>query len=142
MIVSGENVGRWVCSKLQAAYQEGAQGIGLVRDGSLVAGVCYDNYRRRSIMAHIVVEGLLDPNYVYAIFHYPFVHLGVTKVIAPIAQSNGRSIRLCEKMGFEREATLSDVDPSGDIYLYTLKREKCRFTGGRYEQRFVSTARA
>ena len=132
MIITGEYVARWVCKKLFAAYQEGSEGIGLERDGKLVAGVCYDNFTGRSIMAHIVVEGRLTPYYLYAIFHYPFEHLGLDKVICPIVQSNKESIRLCSKMGFERETTLSDAHPDGDIYLYSLKRSKCRFTGERY----------
>ena len=140
-IRTGEAVARWVCKKLFAAYQEGAEGIGLEKDGRLVAGVCYDNWNGRSIMAHIVVDGRLTPSYLYAIFHYPFEHLGVEKVICPIAQSNEESIKLCTKMGFTAEATLRDAHPDGDIYLYSLRRSKCRFTGARYGKKFVTACR-
>jgi len=71
----------------------------------------------------------MNKAYLYAIFHYPFIYLGVNKVICPIGQGNSKSIKLCENMGFERESTLSGVSPDGDLYLYTLERSKCRFTG-------------
>lgn len=93
-------------------------------------------------MAHIVVEGRMTRDYLYAIFHYPFVHVGVDKVYCPIAESNVNSIRLCKKMGFRREATLRDAHPDGDIYLFSLKRSKCRFTGARYGKIFLPAARA
>ena len=78
--------------------------------------------------------------YLYAIYHYPFEYLGVDKIIVPIAQSNSESIRLVTKMGFEREATLSDAHPDGDMYLYSMKRQDCRFTGERYGKRQSRTA--
>lgn len=142
MIRTGPEVARWVCGKLSSCYQEGAQGIGLEKDGSLVAGVCYDNFNKQAITAHIVVEGRMTPTFLSVIFDYPFRQLGVEKVICPIAETNSKSIRLCSKMGFEREATLSDAHPEGDIYLYSLKRSKCRFTGERYGKQIKSSARA
>ena len=123
---------RWVCKKLNASYSEGSEGIGLESGGKLVAGVCYDNWTGRSIMAHLVVEGRMTPYYLHAIFHYPFTHLGLDKVYCPIVESNKESINLCSKMGFERETTLIDAHPDGDIHLYSLKRDNCRFTGERY----------
>lgn len=140
MIRTGKDVAQWVCKKLHSCYEEGAEGIGLMYGGVLVAGVCYENWNSRSIMAHIVVEARLTPYYLYAIFHYPFEYLGCDKVICPIPQSNGESIRLCKKMGFTHEATLSEAHPDGDIYLFTLKREDCRFTGERYGKRRASAA--
>ena len=142
MIRTGNEVARWVCKKLHSAPQEGSEGIGLEKDGKLVAGVCYDNWTGRSIMAHIVVDGRMTPAYLHAIFHYPFEHLGLEKVICPIAQSNTESIRLATKMNFTREATLRDAHPDGDIYLYTLKRKDCRFTGDRYGKKCKPASRA
>lgn len=83
----------------------------------------------------------MTPEYVAVIFDYPFRQLGVEKVICPIVETNTRSIRLCEKMGFSRETTLSDAHPDGDIHLYSLKRSECRFTGDRYGFKIKSARR-
>ena len=74
----------------------------------------------------------MTPQFLAVIFDYPFRQLGVGKVICPIVETNKRSIRLCRKMGFEREATLRDSHPDGDMFLYSMKRENCRFIGDRY----------
>ena len=132
MITTGPEVARWVCKKLDSAYQEGAQGIGLEKNGELVAGVCYDNWNKKSIMANIVIEKKITSEFLYSIFYYPFLQLGLEKIFCRINDTNKKSIRLCSKMGFEREATLSDAHPDGDLYLYTMKSANCRFTGERY----------
>jgi len=143
MIKSGTDVARWVCKELHACYEEGAQGIGLMRDGKLIAGVCYENWNSRSIVTHIVIMGRITRDYLFAIFHYPFEYLGVDKIICPIAESNDESMRFVANLGFEREATIADAHPSGAIYIYSMKREKCRFLGERYGQRLtVATASA
>lgn len=142
MIRTGEAVARWVCNRLGSSFTEGSAGIGLERNGVLVAGVCYDNWTGRSIMAHIVIDGRLTRQYLYAIFHYPFTHVGAEKIYCPIVCTNKASINLCKKMGFDRETTLSDAHPDGDIYFYSLRRDKCRFTGVRYGKVSITPARA
>ena len=135
MIRTGEQVARWVCKKLHACYEEGAEGIGLERGGDLVAGVCYENWNGRSIMCHIVIDGRMTPEYLAAIFHYPFVYLVVDKIIVPIVQSNKDSIKFVMKLGFTYSTALKDAHPDGDINLYEMKREDCRYVGERYAKR-------
>ena len=139
MISTGRQIALWVYEQLGACAQEGAQGIGLSFGNGLQAAVCYDNYTKRAITAHIVVKRM-TPQFLATIFDYPFRQLGVEKIIAPIVQTNERSIRLVKKMGFTREATLSDAHPDGDLYLYSLKRSECRFTGERYGFKVRSAA--
>jgi len=138
MIRTGEQVARWVCKKLHACYEEGAEGIGLERAGELVAGVCYENWNGRSIMCHIVIDGRMTPEYLAAIFHYPFIYLGVDKIIVPIVQSNRDSIKFVMKLGFTFTTSLKEAHPDGDINIYELKREDCRYVGERYIKRIVA----
>ena len=135
MIKTGEQVARWVCKKLHACYEEGAEGIGLERGGDLVAGVCYENWNGRSIMCHIVIDGRMTPEYLAAIFHYPFTYLGVDKIIVPIVQSNKDSIKFVTKLGFTYSTALKDAHPDGDINLYEMLRENCRYVSERYAKR-------
>ena len=97
----------------------------------------WDLYARgqEGVIASSAVEGLMTPAYLAAIFHYPFVHCGASLIIAPVAESNEESIRLVKKMGFTREATLSDAHPDGSILLYTMSRKACRYIGERYGNR-------
>lgn len=100
-----------------------------MRDDQIVAGVIYENWNRRSIMAHMVVEGRLNRDFIWAIFDYAYRICGVDKVICPVVAANTRSAALVKHMGFAEEARLRDCSPQGDIVLFTLKKADCRFLG-------------
>lgn len=132
-IESGDHIGHWTAERLATAYvPDRSTAIGLVKDGTIIAGVIYENWNGKSIMAHFVVEGRLTRAYIGAIFHYAFKVCAVRKVICPVSSANTRSRKLVENMGFEQEGELKDCDPQGDILLYTLSVDACRFLGTRY----------
>lgn len=133
MIVSNESVGHWVAEKLGSGYFAArSNAIGLMKDNKLIAGVIYENWNRRSIMCHIVVEGRLTRLYVGAIFNYAFNVCNVEKIIVPVESHNLKSIKLIENMGFTEEGRIKDSQPNGDIILYTMVKGDCRFLGDRY----------
>jgi RimJ/RimL family protein N-acetyltransferase len=133
LIVSNESVGHWVAEKLGSGYFAArSNAIGLMKDNKLIAGVIYENWNRRSIMCHIVVEGRLTRLYVGAIFNYAFNVCNVEKIIVPVESHNLKSIKLIENMGFTEEGRIKDSQPNGDIILYTMIKGDCRFLGDRY----------
>lgn len=140
IVSRAEEVGPWVAKKIFGPWR-GDPAIGLERGGEMVAGVIYENWNRRSVTCHIAVQGLLTPAYLAAIFHYPFVHLGCDKIIAPVAEGNAESIRFVRNLGFREEARITDAHPDGDLILFTMRRDKCRFIGERYAAKIrVATA--
>lgn len=140
MIVSNEG-GEWVARKLRCPHNPNAVCIALKRGGEFVAGVLYENWTGRSVVCHIAIEGRITSAYLAAIFHYPYVHLGLDKIIAPVAESNSDCRRLVERMGFTEEARIADAHPDGAILLYTMKPEACRFIGEKYGKRLKPAAR-
>lgn len=128
-------VGPWIASQINGSFSTGSVVIGLAKDDGLVAGVLYEQWNGRSIVAHIAVTGRMTPAFVAAIFDYPFRVCGVQKIICPIPSDNARSIRLATNMGFAEEARITDAAPSGDILLYTITKSNCRFLEERYGQK-------
>ena len=134
-IENGAEIGQWVADKLGTVYSpEVSASIGLVKDEKIVAGVIYENWNRRSITAHMVVNGKLTRSFIFAIFHHAFVTCGVHKVICPVNNTNIKSNSLVKNMGFSAEGRLKDCSPDGDIILYTMQKSGCRFLGERYGQ--------
>lgn len=125
-------VGPWVAQQIGGSYQPGSVAIGLVRDGGLTAGVLYEQWNGRSIVAHIAVTGRMTPSFLAAIFDYPFRVCGAEKIMCPIPSNNERSKALATNMGFSQEACLKDAAPSGDILIFTLSKPDCRFLKDRY----------
>jgi len=137
-ITKGSEVGQWVAKRIRGGYFEGrSEAIGLKRDGELVAGVIYENWNHKSIWCHIAIEGRLTPEYLAAIFDYPFNICQVEKIIVPVGSENEESLRLVKKMGFAEEARIKDGRPDGDIVFLTLAHKNCRYIGERYGKRLT-----
>ena len=134
-----KDVAPWVAKKLFARFNAD-EAIGLERDGELIAGVVYENWNGAAFTVHIVVDGLMTPAYLAAIFHYPFVHCGAQALIAPVAPSNDESIKFVENLGFREQARLPGCHPDGSLLLYVMQREECRFIGGKHGQRLTVAA--
>lgn len=120
-----ERVGAWMQDRGAGMVRSGTTCIGLERNGELIAGTLYDYFNGSSIFASVVIEGRITREWVWFIFHYPFVQLGVNVILAAIDQANVKSKRLTEHFGFTQIATIPDGAPSGDTLLYALSKDKC-----------------
>lgn len=133
----------WVCpyvaDKMAARFSpEACTAIGLVNSADgLAAGVVFENWNGRSIVAHMAVTGRLTRKYLGVIFRYAFQQCGVDKVILPVASDNAKSCRFVNHLGFAEEARIRDAAPGGDLILFTLRKSDCRFLG----ENFASSAR-
>ena len=129
MIVSGPHVVEWVAKRLKATYNQ-PQGIGLDKDGHLVAGVVFDEFNGANINIAVASDGSrkwLTRSFLWAVFDYAFHVCKVKRVTALIAETNEESQRFCSHVGFTHEATLKDAHVDGDILIYRLFREACKW---------------
>ena len=132
-IVSGPEVGHWVAGKMNGSFSSATgTAIGLERDGSLVAGVMYENFNMQSITAHMAITGRLTRSFLGAIFRYAFEKCGVHKVILPISSGNVKSNKFAKKLGFIEEARIRDAAPDGDIVILCLAKNECKYLGKEY----------
>lgn len=128
-IVCGSHVVDYVDRLLGGSHDANARGIGLERDGRLVAGVKFDDWNQRSICMHVAAEGSswMNREYLWYCFHYPFVELGVSKILGLVAESNVRARRFDEHLGFRLEYSIADAHPDGALLIYSMTKEQCRF---------------
>lgn len=112
-------------------YAAGMQGIGLERDGKLVAGVIFDSYSTSNIFMHLAgTPGMqwATKSFVKACFGYPFLQLGCTRVSGWTEVSNEKARRLDEHLGFKKEAILEGAArDGGDVIIYRMWKHECRF---------------
>jgi len=135
-ITSDHSAGHWTATKVDGGYfQERSRSIGLKKDGEFVAGVIYENWHGKSITCHIAVTGRMTPAYLFAIFDYPFNVCKIGKMIVPVSSANIASIRFVEKMGFQEEARIIDAMADGDMVIFTMPKERCKYLENRYGKR-------
>jgi RimJ/RimL family protein N-acetyltransferase len=106
--------------------------IGLIKNNELIAGVWYEDFNGKSITCHIVIKGRINSKFLAIIFDYPFIQLGVSKIIGPVKSDNLKAIEFDKKLGFKEEARLLDVFPDSDLIFFTMAKADCRFLGERY----------
>lgn len=109
----------------------GMKGLGLERDGELVAGVLYEGYTHHNIWMHVAGKPgsrWMTREYLRYCFHYPFVELGCRRVSGWVEASNEAARRFDEHLGFKEEARLKGAArDGGDVILYVMWREDCRY---------------
>jgi RimJ/RimL family protein N-acetyltransferase len=132
-ITSDHSAGFWTAKKVDGGYfQERSRCLGLKKNGEFVAGVIYENWHGKSITCHIAVTGKMTPAYLSAIFDYPFNVCNVGKIIVPVSSANITSIKFVEKMGFQEEARIKDAMADGDMVIFTMPKERCKYLENRY----------
>ncbi len=103
--------------------------IGLEQDGRLIAGVSYYDFNGRSITASIYGIGSrwLNREFLWFMFYYPFEQAGVERITTTIEKDNEKSHNLTKRLGFTHEATLQRAGRSGDLHVYRMFREDCKW---------------
>ena len=126
-IVQGKGVMDWIVEATNAEFSPKAQGIGLLKDGELVAGAAYDGWTGPNIFVHQRIIGKPTRAYWKAVFDYPFNGLGCTRLTGTVDASNKEAIKLNEHLGFKEEGRLKDAAfDGGDVIVHVLWKADCK----------------
>jgi len=121
-------VAHWVGRELHEEFTD-CRAIGFARNGALIGGVVYHNYREPSIEMSIATT---DPKWctrsiLKQCFTYPFKQLGVKRITTLVDAENQPVRAFNERLGFIHEATLKDALHDGDAALYRMLPDECRW---------------
>lgn len=102
--------------------------LGLVIDDVLSIGVIYNCFEGANVNMHI---GALDgvwgtPEFLKAMFSYPFEQLGKRRITACMRAKNEKSIDQAKRLGFAYEGTSRHYYDDDDMVFYGLLKEHCR----------------
>lgn len=133
IIVGRDNlVGPWVTAKAGGTWAPGrGSTIGLASlEQGLLAGVLFEDWNGANIVMHVAAlpgRHWLCREFLWYCFHYPFIELGVKRVTGIVPSTNLEARRFDEHLGFTLEATLKDAHPTGDLLIYVMRKEDCRW---------------
>ena len=130
MIVTGKSVVEWMVSRGEEFSARDAEGIGWHDGKRLVAGVAYTDYNGANLCMHVVaVPGRrwLTRKFLWTCFDYPFNQCKVKRVTGLVGEGNLQARRFDEHLGFERETTLRGAHPTGDLIVYVMWKERCKW---------------
>jgi hypothetical protein len=129
IILDLDRVGPWVSSRTGGTYSPTDVGIGLEKDGVLVAGTLFDSYLGNSMCVHLAGDGKdwLNREFLHVCFDYPFNQAKIKKLIGLVDSTNTQARKFDEHIGFVLEATIKDAGRHGDLLIYSMTRQQCRY---------------
>lgn len=146
MLVTGPEVVEWVAKQTNEYGNFGTDaGIGWAKDGSLVAGVAYAEWNGPNVVCHIASDRTrrwLTRPYLWAMFDYPFNQLKCKRITVCIGEGNLASRGFVENLGFSDEARLWAAHPTGDLIIYGMFKNECRFLREPYAKHGTDLLRA
>ena len=105
--------------------------MGVAEGGELIAGVLYNNYYPEgSVQMHIAAEPgrrWATRDVLHAALDYPFNQLKVRKIIGIVREDNSAAQRIDEHLGCVLETRIAGACAGGDLLVYTMNREQCRY---------------
>ena len=124
-----ERLCKWVSDKLGGETPPETRCIGQEIDGILKSVVCYNNFVGKSCNISIASEGsgFFNKDYLWAIFDYPFNKLNLKVIIATVAGNNEKSCNICRKLGFKEVALIADAHEQGDLVIFSMRANDCRW---------------
>lgn len=132
-VVTGHDdlFGPWLMKIIDGEWIPGKGSvIGLWEDGvGPIAGCYYESCNGASVIGHLggIGRKWMNREYLWFCFHYPFEILKVNKIIGIVTSDNLAARKLDEHMGFVLEATLKDAAPKGDLLIYTMTKDQCKW---------------
>ncbi len=132
-VITGQEeiFGPWLAQKLGNTWYPGKGSIiGLWEDGvGPIAGCLYEACNGASVMGSLAGVGKkwMNREYLWYCFYYPFEQLKVNKIIGTVESSNLAARKLDEHLGFVLEATLKQAAPNGDLLIYSMTRDQCKW---------------
>lgn len=136
VIVVGQSdrIGQWAAQQLGLQWNPTrGEAIGLERDGELIAAVLVEDHNGPNCIMHVAAKENTRwcyPAFVRFCFLYVFEQLGCIRVTGLVDEANAAARRLDEHLGFELEATLKGAAPGGDLLVFVLWKDKCRWIQG------------
>lgn len=130
VIGQDDYVGPWICARAGGTWVPGrGVTIGLAEGTQLLAGMLYEDCNGANIIMHCAAEGSewMTREFLWFSFAYPFEQLGVRRVTSPVAATNFKARHFVERLGATLEATLKDAHPTGDLLVYCMRKEDCRW---------------
>ena len=128
-----EKVADYLIKKKAGNIFHNYQAIGVEKDGQLIGGVVYDSYEAgyRCAMSCAGETGWLSRKNLQVFFDYPFNQLKVKVITATAISGNTESCRVLEGCGFKEMARIPDASAQGDLIIYAMYREDCKYLKGK-----------
>jgi RimJ/RimL family protein N-acetyltransferase len=132
VINDGSHVSDWVAERVNATAFGDSVNFGFYKEGNLVGGVVFSEYR----VEDIVFSGAFEDKACFTkktirdFFVYPFKQLKCHRITAYTETDNDKANKLLIKLGFSKEGTMREISERGkDANIYGMLKRECTWIG-------------
>lgn len=96
----------------------------------IVAGVWFEGWNGANLNIHVAAEPggkWMTREFLWFVFHYAFEQCGARRLTGWVEESNHAARRFDEHLGFVLETRLKAAAPQGDMLVYTMWKDDCRW---------------
>lgn len=131
-----------LCDSGPGSFQKG-RGFAMVDEDEsgltmeILAGVWFEGFNGKNVNMHVAAvpgKRWMTRTYLWLVFHYAFEQLGAARITGLVDESNLAARRFDEHIGFTLEARLRNASHGGDLLVYVMHREDCRWLGLRRDK--------
>lgn len=145
MLISGPKVIEWMREQDRGFrhLRDDMPALGWNDGKGMVAGVVYTDFNGANINMHVIAvpgKRWLRREYLWACFDYPFNQCKVRRVTGLVGSDNKQARVFDEHLGFEHETTLARAHPTGDLIVYVMWKERCRWLSLDYSHKYRKAA--
>jgi RimJ/RimL family protein N-acetyltransferase len=144
-IVIGRPVVDWTAAQMgQHVVFGAAVGFGIEQDGEIIAGVVFDDYNGVNINMHVASSKprWMTRELLWMVFDYAFNQAKVNRITGLVGEGNTAAREFDEHIGFTLETTLKAAHPSGDLLIYRMFRDECKWLKREFHGKTQRTAPA
>lgn len=119
----------WAEKLLNIKLSADAVCLGQVINGELRAVAVFCEFQGNMCTFHLCGTGShwMSKEFLWAMFDYPFEKLGLKVILAIIAGSNEKSLRLGRKLGFKELGRIPEALDDGGLVIFTMRPTDCRW---------------
>lgn len=110
------------------AIDEQTRAIGVEVGGQVQAVAFFNQFTDMSCNIHLVTNGQrawASRTFLYEVFAYPFVQLGLTRLTAYVPSKNYEALNLDLRLGFQVEGRLAEATENDDLVVLGMLRRNC-----------------
>lgn len=130
-LITGSHVVSWVASRTGEHGNYGAAvGIGVEENGAIRAGVVFSDWNGVNICMHVASDGSrnwMTRELLFECFRYAFETAGCRRITGLVGEGNKAAIDFDKHIGFSEEARLKGAHPDGDLIVFVMRKDDCRW---------------
>lgn len=126
----GQHIVDYVVSRVMGGVSIGeAYGVGTCKDGIILGGIVYHLWNGPNVFMHCASDSKnwITKSYISHVFNYAFNVLNVKRITGMVDSTNVTACKFNEHVGFKKEAVLKNASPSGDLIMYVMNKEECKW---------------